>query len=101
MFHVTVIDTDNLVSSFDYAECPSLEMLKAWVEGHIESVPHWYKFDGKDCVVFCNEEGKWDKDFNALATSMWYNHNQQIINDQLFGNIVIVAVDTAEEMRQL
>jgi hypothetical protein len=101
MFHVTVIKTDGSLDTVQQSHCPELEQLKSAVEGHIESVPHWYAYHGRECVVFCNDDGKWEKPINELATAMWYAHNRQALDDHLCGNIIIVSADTAEEMRQI
>jgi hypothetical protein len=102
-YHITVMSPEGEISKFEYNEVPSLGMFRAWLDGHLEVVPYWEKFNGKKCVVFCNEEGKLERlPVNDYADHMWkmslYPHT---INDTLVGNVVIVQADTDAELREL
>lgn len=81
-----------------YDRDPTLEELRAAVEGDIEKVPYW---DGilvnsktLPCVVLCNEHGK-EKgmEYNMLATLLWKQAQKAAdveIDDVLVGPVVIL-----------
>lgn len=83
-----------------------LEFLQKAVGGFIEIVPRFriieYNGETKDCIVFCNEDGKgMGLPINANATIMWENslpppglrNPQGQYVDVLVGNILAVFGD--------
>lgn len=77
---------------------PVLEDLQIYVGGYIEVVPFFHCFLDRDCVAFCNEEGKnRGLPMNTTATQLWHDSVQfrynRIINDVLFGCVVIIVGD--------
>jgi hypothetical protein len=103
MYYVTIITTDGETLNAEHEKCPELSLLKQAVGGYTETVPYWDWWEGRECVAFYNEEGKLDGlPYNALATSLWHTYLSPIrINDTLHGNVIIVSVDTPEEMAEL
>jgi len=52
---------------------PSLEELQSIVEGYIEVIPRFNSFFGRECIAYCNEDGKMrNLEFNKLATNIWW-----------------------------
>ena len=61
-----------------------LEEAQAHVEGYIEIV-HL----SKDQIMIVNEEGKFDKEYNAIATGIAELHHALLRGDYICGNVVI------------
>lgn len=75
-----------------------LKEIQEAVGGHIEAVPYFNKFTWRskkrDCVAFCNEEGKLKGlPMNRRATLAWCEALKMIPADVLVGNIAIVMGD--------
>jgi hypothetical protein len=73
---------------------PKYEQLKAALNGGmLEVVPHLNKFMGRNCVAFCDEEGKLNGlPSNFLAQKIWEeSFGRAIIEDHLVGPIVIIV----------
>jgi hypothetical protein len=70
---VSLIGCGGGMVSFDVeGDRPGLPVLQKSVGGYIEHIPDWDKFDGQDCVAYCNEEGLLgDLPVNELATKLW------------------------------
>jgi hypothetical protein len=74
-------------------QVPNLEKLKTPLDGGlIEVVPFFNKFMGRDCLAFCDEEGK-NKGLipNQIAQTFWEKVTSVAHNDYLVGPIVIVV----------
>lgn len=69
---ITTIAPDGAITIKTYtAEIP-LEDLNEAVGGYIESVPFFTTYEGRECVVFCNEHGKIkDLPRNEPANKLW------------------------------
>lgn len=83
---------------------PPLDVLQKIVGGYIEAVPHFDRYGDRECVAFCNEEGKLNHmPMNARATYLWYAclAPQPFVPDALHGDVVIVAYDTDAEREAL
>ncbi len=61
-----------------------LEEAQAHVEGYIEVVQL-----NKDQIMIVNEEGKYDKEYNAIATGIADLHNALWSGDYICGNVVV------------
>lgn len=61
-----------------------LEEVQAYVEGYIEVVQL-----NKDQIMIVNEEGKFDKEYNAIATGIADLHKALWSGDYICGNVVI------------
>lgn len=73
---------------------PELEDMQKAVGGYLELVPYFDKFAKKDCVVFCNEEGKVDGlEYNAVATRHWQACCDYTLTDYLVGDVCIIVGD--------
>jgi hypothetical protein len=81
---------------------PTLEQLQSGVGGSIELVPHFTKLGPRQCVAFCNEEGKiHGLKPNQLAHILWESsYGSAITTDYLVGPIVII-VGTPSFLSQL
>lgn len=90
-----IITTDGNVTTVPYSKKIPLEHLQKAVGGYIERVPLWDKYEGKDCVVYCDEEGKLKgKPMNQQATIAWF-HAMEVgrHDDYLVGDIIILTGD--------
>jgi hypothetical protein len=103
MFYVTIINANGATTDSKQAKCPELKQLRDAVGGHIEALPYWDEWQGRQCVAFCNEEGKLDNlPLNIPATMMWQAAMEpNKLDDVLCGNIIIISADTPKEMAQL
>ena len=76
-----------------------LTLLNDIVGGDIEQVPYWSTYEGEECVVFSDTEGKQKKlPVNKMATEEWYYARVREgikgrVKDELRGPIVIVTGD--------
>jgi hypothetical protein len=103
MYYITIINTDGTTEQSEQEDCPDLAQLRKAVGGSIEAVPYWERWQDRQAVAFCNEEGKLEglpindraTMFWNLATSPWRT------DDCLAGNVIIIATDTDEEMAKL
>lgn len=94
-------ETIDQADRFAFEAEVDLKFLQSAVGGPIEAVPHWYKVDLEDgqpmrnCVVFCNEEGKLKGlAINQCATGMWWRDaTEPVESDWLAGPIVILVGD--------
>lgn len=92
---MTVIGTDACEASVLLTAPPTLEQLQAAVGGHIEVVPLFTKYNGAECVAFCNEEGKLENLAPNLFAQMLWEHavGGPIADDFLVGPIAIIEGD--------
>lgn len=97
------------IRSFD--DCGiTIDILQEAVDGHIEIVPYWDRYNDQECVVFCNEDGKGlGLQRNVTATALWdkvlvtkhltrFRDGEEV--DYLAGPIAVVTGDDAF-MREL
>jgi hypothetical protein len=104
MYQLTTIKADGtVVVGEPTAKDPSLETLQTCVGGYLQIVPYFKKHNGKQCVAYCNEEGKPQcLPVNIAATNAWAKEVKEntgvgAIHDVLVGDIVIVTYDTDAE----
>lgn len=93
-----IYKSDGNIEYRTYEAAPSLEGLQEAVGGYLETVPYWTKHNGKQCVAFCNEEGKLHKlPLNIRATNLWYKDSEQRIHldDVLVGDIILLMGNKA------
>lgn len=92
---VTVIKTNGQIEKHPMSKPPRFEDIQKFVGGNIEMVGSFVEYEGKPCVVFCNEEGKLeDLPFNMAATSAWMTCRFDI-SDVLVGDVAICQGDEA------
>jgi hypothetical protein len=90
---MTIIKVDGSAELIELDRKPDLVDLQETVGGYIEIVPMFETFGGRECVCFCNEEGKLDGlPVNIVATQHWVNQTGPI-DDFLVGNVVICQGD--------
>jgi hypothetical protein len=90
---LTILKPDGSREITELDRKAELKELQAAVGGWIEIVPAFYTFEGNDCIVFCNEEGKADRlPINYLATAAWYGVNGPH-GDVLVGDVLICQGD--------
>lgn len=88
--HIIETDSDK-VMGIHYHPL-SLEFMQTAVGGSIEIIPGFTRYMGKDCVAFCNEEGKLrNLPVNQDATMEW--RWQHPTPDILVGNVLVVTGD--------
>jgi hypothetical protein len=88
------IRANGAVETEDFTDMPDLEKFQRAVGGHLEVVPNFKTFDGENCVVMCDEEGKVkDKPINYPATHHWYEAARTLIPDVLVGDILVITGD--------
>jgi hypothetical protein len=99
--YMVVIKPDHSITSEKLLSIPELEQLRSGVGGSIEIVPRFIKFIKRDCVAFCDEEGKMKgKQFNLLAHTFWEACvGRKIVEDHLVGDIVIIVGSPSFLMR--
>jgi hypothetical protein len=93
MPEMITISPQGTVNRIPLTKFPALEQLQKAVDGYIELVPYFNKFEGNPCLAFCNEYGKL-KHFplNQIATNLWMEaFGQSVVPDYLVGTIVIVS----------
>ena len=90
---ITTIKSDGTIDQI-LEKKDSLEILQKRVGGYIEIIPLFNKYNGKNCIAYCNEYGIYAKlQFNKLATDKWKEclGNQKLgYEPQLVGDVVIV-----------
>lgn len=100
----TIIKVDGTIEMHDYdGKVPDFKVLQGFVGGYIEMIPRFSTYQGKNCVAFCNEEGKLDGlEFNSAATQAWFQAMNVVSGggDFLVGNVVVLTGDK-EFMRAL
>ena len=72
---------------------PGHEQLHKIVDGYIELIPYFTKYDNQPCVAFCDEDGKRKgKPLNIPAQILW-NHamGRRITENYLVGTIAIIV----------
>jgi hypothetical protein len=92
--YIITIKSDHTINSTKLLTTPTLEELKSGIGGGlIEIVPFFNKFMKRDCVVFCDEEGKLkNMKRNLLAQTFWEAaYGKKITDDYLVGDIVIIV----------
>ena len=89
-----IIRASGKIEATEITEQPGLAALQVAVGGYLETVPAFDKYDGQDCVAFCNEEGKLRKlPFNSKATLLWDEATGGAFDDILVGDVVIITGD--------
>ena len=74
------------------SEPPPYEVLKELIDGYIELVPGFNKFQDEHCIAYCNEEGKLlGLQRNDMATKLWLQ--QHSTKDYFRGNVIILYGD--------
>ncbi|MDE5975558.1 MAG: DUF3846 domain-containing protein [Muribaculaceae bacterium] len=61
-----------------------LEEAQAYVEGYIEVINL-----SEEQIMIINEEGKYDKEYNAIATGIADLHHALLPGDYVCGNVII------------
>jgi hypothetical protein len=93
--YIWIIDPDKKsITGEILITVPNYPKLKAALnDGMLEIVPYFNKFYGRDCVAFCDEEGKMKNlTVNKMAMEFWERAvGKRITGDYLVGNIVIVV----------
>lgn len=99
---LTVIRIDGRRDITALPTAPTLDQLRAAVGGAIEVIPFFTKFEGRECVAFCHEEGKLEGlAANPVAQGLWERAvRRRISADYLVGPIAIITGD-AELLRAL
>lgn len=94
--HMIVLSTSGAESITVIDRPPPLDVLQNAVGGYLQLVPYFDKYEGKECVVFCNEEGKLHGLlYNQKATQAWRKAVEpHVLMDMLVGNVVIITGDT-------
>lgn len=93
---MTIIDVDGHFTETELTATPTLDELRAAVGGDIELVPLIDRFNGRPCVVFCNEDGKIDGlEPNPAAQALWCLAVGPALDDFLVGPVAIVSGDEA------
>jgi hypothetical protein len=106
-FNVTVIEPSGEVSKFWYLDSPpGISMLQAWCEGYVKAIPLFDQYEGKKAVALCNEEGqRLEMPFNETAQLLYMAiasmAHDSPVREALFGNVVIIAVDSDTELEEL
>lgn len=99
---MTVIQPNGTLTTYPLKGVPDHTRISAAINGGlIQLVPYFSRYDGKDCVAFCNEEGKLNHlPLNASATALWAAQLDVPLVDYLVGPVVIISGD-AELLRRL
>lgn len=81
------------IEVLDDADGAPLKTLQEAVGGLIEIVPHFFNYEDKKCIAFCNEEGqRLNLTPNRRATQLWLNQlgdGPFRYEPMLLGNVVI------------
>lgn len=92
---VVVFKVDGTIESSEQKSKPELDQIKKVVEGWIETVPHFTRYgDHTRGMAFCNEEGLYNKAFNAKATQAWLENLGKgpfRYEPRLHGNVIYYA----------
>jgi hypothetical protein len=90
-----ILKTDGTTTEAEWDKPCGLDYLQAAVDGYIELVPHFNKYKGEECVVYCNEEGKMnDLPMNIIASDKWYEALGFYPGDILVGDVIILTGDS-------
>jgi hypothetical protein len=92
---LVIIGTDAMETTVPLTAPPTVEQLQAAVDGYIETIPFFTTFDGRECIAFCNEEGKLHEMApNLFAQALWeIAIGRSIADDFLVGPVAIVVGD--------
>ncbi len=96
MYDVVLMLVDGTEERKQVKKSPGFEDIKKWVNGYIQAVPHFNKFEGRRCTAYVNEEGKlYPNKFalNEKATELWLQllgKGPFIYKPELFGHMVII-----------
>jgi hypothetical protein len=93
---ITTITPAGEVTSIEYGAPVGLEALQSAVGGFIEQVPYFSTYLGKDCIAYCNEEGKLHRlAINPVASRLWQEQPGlgRLLDDVLVGTIIILTGD--------
>jgi hypothetical protein len=96
-----IIPVTGEIREIELTDKVPLKMLQEAVGGYIEAVPYFSQFEGKDCVVFCNENGKLEGlPLNLRATVAWdvgmggaMARGGRAMSDVLCGDIIVITGD--------
>jgi len=92
MILVIPADGTQPIRRYEASKEPPLQQLQDWVDGYIERVPLFDRWEDLRCNVYANEEGKLrNLPVNERATMAWWVTIGQPVQDMLVGDIVIVA----------
>ena len=98
---MTIIRADGEVMGTPYGKPIPQQHFWDAVGGYTETVPYFTTYEGKQCVAFCDEEGKLKgKPLNAAAQTLWEAQWPVRLADYLVGDVVIVTGDISF-MREL
>ena len=96
MYDVILILVDGTEERKQVKKSPDWQDIKKWVNGYIQSVPHFNKFEGRRCTAYVNEEAKlYPARFplNEQATKLWLEvlgKGPFIYKPELFGHMVVI-----------
>lgn len=96
-----LINENNTYEIIKTEKSPNLEELQKYVEGYIELV-----HINNNTIFYINEEGKFTKEMNKLATAFWTTHiykrtGRSDINDFISGNALYIGLDGEGETESL
>lgn len=97
-----IYKTNGEIEHLEFDSMPPLERFQEAVGGHIETVPYWNRYKGRECVVFCNTDGKNEGlKRNDKANEEWWSVAPYMQKyDYLVGDIIVIMGDQAF-MREL
>lgn len=96
MYDVVMILVDGTEERKQVEKKPEWNDLKKWVDGYIQAVPHFVKFEGRRCEAYVNEEAKLYParfSLNERATKLWLDvlgKGTFVYKPELFGQMVII-----------
>jgi hypothetical protein len=103
--YLVTIPIDAAIVVEELTQQPTLEQLRQGVgDGHIEIVPRFTKLFGRDCVAFCNENGKITRPpmpTNHLAHTLWQLAIGRAIRDDVLVGPICVVIGTPKFLRDL
>jgi hypothetical protein len=98
MRKITVIKADGTIDA-QVVRRAELPFLQEMVGGNIEQIPHFAKYEGSKCRVWCNDEGRViPLPKNDVASKLWKEQVSAVqsmppcFDATVFGNIVIEQV---------
>jgi hypothetical protein len=91
--YLITVNVDGKINTKEITEIPNLEQLQNAVEGYIEVIPYFTKYQGKKCLALCNEHGKIKGlPANRTAQKLWeIAFGNPIKLDHLVGPIAILV----------